>query len=106
MITADPSTKSAVSFLVQFGVAGTLFYGIQKFFKEVEDKLADDTKSEIAGWLVEFRIADRVQNWPNTFAKLLNKVFGEKHFSWKCFWRSAVCSFAVIWLILLLFLLP
>jgi hypothetical protein len=29
---------------------------------------------------------------PDQFAILFDRVFGEKHFSWRCFWRSAVAS--------------
>jgi hypothetical protein len=73
---------------------GTLFYGIQKFFKEVEEKLKDDTKLEIAVWLVGVKTADKVP-WPETFAKLFDRVFGAKHLSWKCFFRSCCFSSAL-----------
>jgi hypothetical protein len=76
-------------------VGGGLFYGIQKFFKEVEDKLTDSTKLQIAVWLLGIRTGPRVESWPETFAAVFDRVFGKKHLSWKCFFRSSVASITV-----------
>jgi hypothetical protein len=75
-----------------FAFGGVLFYGVQKFFEEIEKKLSADTKLEIAVWLLDLRPAEAIERWPPTFVKLFNVVFGEKHISWKCFWRSWLVS--------------
>lgn len=31
-------------------------------------------------------------NWPSTFARVFDHIFGEKHLSWKCFFRSSIAS--------------
>jgi|HubBroStandDraft_6_1064221.scaffolds.fasta_scaffold326672_1 hypothetical protein len=75
---------------------GVWFYGVQKFFKEVEEKLTDDTKLEIAVWLLDRKkVSPVLQTWPETFAKIFDRVFGRKHLSLKCFGRSCVASFSV-----------
>ena len=80
--------------------AGAVLAGIVwKFFERVEAVLNDNTKLEIAVWLLGVKIAQRVEPWPSTFIKLFDRVFGEKHVSWRCFWRSCIVSFASVGLV-------
>lgn len=83
--------------------AGVVLFGVVwGFFKGVESVLNDDTKLEIAVWLLgRKKIEPRVQPWPDTFTKVFDMVFGAKHLSWKCFWRSCVASVSVIVLVLI-----
>jgi hypothetical protein len=69
-----------------------LFYGIQKFFKEVEEKLNAATKLEIAVWLLDLHSSENVRNWPSTFSKVFDRVFSDRYISWKFFWRSCITS--------------
>ena len=74
-------------------VAGGVLAGIVwKFFERVEAVLTDQTKLEIAVWLFGVKVGQKVEPWPATFAKVFDRVFGTKHLSWKCFWRSALAS--------------
>src|ERR1039457_6097692 len=75
-------------------VAGGVLFGIVwGFFKNVESVLTDDTKLEIAVWLLGLKkFGPKVEPWPDTFARMFDRVFGAKHLSWKCFCRSAVAS--------------
>jgi hypothetical protein len=70
-------------------------------FKGVESVLADDTKLEIAVWLLGVKVGQRMEPWPDTFAKVFDRVFGKEHLSWKCFLRSSVASCATIGITLL-----
>jgi hypothetical protein len=88
----DTITKLIQSPPGQLAVGGTLFYGVQKFFKEVEEKLTDNTKLEIALWLLGVKVGPNVEPWPETFAKVFDRVFGTKHLSWKCFRRSCLAT--------------
>ena len=65
---------------------------VWKFFERVESVLTDQTKLEIAVWLLGVKFRQKIEPWPDTFAKVFDRVFGEKHLSWKCFWRSSVAS--------------
>ena len=72
-------------------VAGSILAGIVwKFFERIENVLSDQTKFEIAVWLVGIEVERKVHPWPETFSKLFYKTFGEKSLSWK-----AVCVFPV-----------
>ena len=84
----------AVLVLAQLTVGIGLLYVIEKFFKFVEDHLAEGTQIEIADWLRGVRTADHVP-WPQTFARVFDSVFGTKHLSWKCFRRSCIASYGV-----------
>jgi hypothetical protein len=82
-------------------VGGALFYGVQKFFEVVGDKLNDDTKLEIAVWLLGVKVGQKVEPWPETFAKVFDRVFGTNHLSWKCFWRTSLAVYIAfgLWLL-------
>jgi hypothetical protein len=80
---------------VQFGLGLGLFYGVTKFFDLVGDRLNDDMKLEIAVWLLGVKVGQTVEPWPDTFSRLFDRVFGERHLSWKCIWRSTVASLTV-----------
>ena len=67
---------------------GGLFYGVQKFFKEIEEKLSEDAKFEIAVWLVGVRPSGLAGAWPETFLHAFDRVFGTVHPSWRGLRRS------------------
>lgn len=89
---------------VQFGFGLGLFYGVTKVFDLVGDRLNEDTKLEIAVWLLGVKVSQKLEPWPDTFARVFDRVFGKKHLSWKCFWRSCVASSIMTLFGLLLFL--
>ncbi len=78
-------------------LAGATLAGIVwKFFERVESLLTEQTKFEIAVWLLERKkFSPKVEPWPNTFAKVFDRFFGTKHASWKCFGRSSVVTIAI-----------
>lgn len=78
-------------------VAGGVLAGIVwRFFERVEAVLTDQTKLEIAVWLVgRKKFGPKVQPWPDTFAEIFDRVFGRKHLSWKCLRRSAIASILI-----------
>jgi len=79
----------------QLAAGGVLAGVVWKFFERVESVLNEDTKLEIALWLLEVKVGEKVEPWPDTFAKVFDRVFGTKHFSLRCFWRSCVASYSV-----------
>src|SRR5579871_625812 len=83
---------SLTGLAAQIAVGGGMFYGVQKFFKEVEEKLTAEAKLDIGLWLAEPRLLHGAQNLLSTFADLLDKVFGAQHVTWKCFTRSCLAS--------------
>jgi hypothetical protein len=77
----------------QFAVGGALGGIVWKFFERVEAVLKDDTKLEIAVWLLSRKkVSPTFQSWPDTFAKVFDRVFGKKHLSWGCFFKSSLAT--------------
>jgi hypothetical protein len=87
--------SKVVLVLTQIAVGLGLLYAIDKFFKLVEEKLSDDTKLEIAVWLVGVKVGQKVEPWPKTFAQVFNRVFGKQHFSLKCLSRSIAITIGI-----------
>src|SRR5258706_12044093 len=93
---------TTVQAMITYGTAGlAFFYGVSKFFKEVEDRLTDDTKLGIAVWLVSLETQPRLVSWAHAFATVFDRVFGARHFSWRCFGRSCLATYCSIVLITL-----
>jgi hypothetical protein len=81
----------------QLAAGGVLAGMVWKFFERVEGVLTDNTRHGIARWLrvrnIETGIlAEEAVNWPDMFAQMFDRVFGERHVAWKCFLRSAGIS--------------
>lgn len=62
------------------------------FFSWVESLLNQDTKAEVACWLVEVRIGQKVEPWPQTFVEMFDRVFGSDHWSRDCLLKSIAAS--------------
>ena len=107
-----PDTLSTITdFIIKPSVpfaAGVVLFGtVWGFFKGVESVLTDDTKLEIAVWLLDRKkLSPRFQGWPDTFGKVFDRVFGKKHLSWRCFLRSAIVSCITLVLGVLFFYSP
>jgi hypothetical protein len=84
-------------------LAGGVIAGlVWKCFERVEVVLTDDTKLEIAVWLVGAKpLGPKMEPWPDTIIRLFDVVFGRKHLSLQCFLRSFMVSFVLsvaIWI--------
>lgn len=84
----------------QLAAGGVLAGIVWKFFERVEAVLTDDTKLEIAVWLVGAKAGDqialKVQTWPAAFLTVFDSVFTSRPLSWRCFWRSCLATYACI----------
>jgi hypothetical protein len=75
--------------------AGAALAGlVWKFFERVEAVLTEQTKFEIAVWLVGIDMKNKVP-WPETFVTMFTRFFGNRHMSLKCFARSCLISFCL-----------
>lgn len=78
---------------IQLSATGAVFYGTLKLFKEIEDRLHPDTKLAISVWLLDAE--DKVNlcaDWPTTCYSMFIQVFGKRHLTWRCFYRSILVS--------------
>jgi hypothetical protein len=74
-------------------VAGIVVGGaVMKAFGKWEKLSSESDKIQIWMWLAQPGIATSVEKWPQTFTRLFDRVFGEKHFSWRCFRRSCLAT--------------
>jgi hypothetical protein len=53
---------------------------------------SENDKIQVWIWLANPRTAANVERWPETFARMFDRVFGTKHLSWICFYRSSIAS--------------
>jgi len=69
-------------------------------------KSADQkTKRSASKWLKNLDISEGALNWSDSFAKLFDRIFTDKHFTWSCFLRSSVASIASVVLMALIYIL-
>ena len=68
-------------------------WAFYRLFKAADEVVADDKKKLFSDWITKARAMPFSRILP--FFQLFNFVFSNKHFSLKCFTRSAVCSIAV-----------
>src|ERR1039458_8161067 len=102
-----PDALTTISHLInsppgQLAAGGVLAGIVWKFFERVESVLNDNTKLEIAAWLLGVKVGKKVEAWPDTFANIFDRVFGARHLSWRCFWRSCTASVASVCIVLCL----
>jgi hypothetical protein len=101
----DGETSNATSWLLSagghIGFGMVLFLSVKKFFEDVEKPLNETTKREIAAWVLGVKPSESIRDWRSTFVNMFNKVFGERHWSWKCFWRSCLFTVTVTLVVML-----
>jgi hypothetical protein len=96
-VMAATGTWTAV--VTQIGVGLGLFYAVVKFFDTVGDRLNEDTKLEIAVRLLDVGTGVRFAHWPETFLSIFDRVFGTRHLTLRCFFRSATASLLALLLL-------
>lgn len=70
----------------------TITGGVWFLFERAETVASDEVKAAISRWLRNLDPAAALTNWPATFAAVFDRVFGERHLSWRCFSRSCIGS--------------
>ena len=95
----DLSIPPSVAYaLAWFSILG----GTWALFDRAETVASAHTRVAISTWLRNIDIAEALGNWPAQFAHVFDAVFGERHLSWRCFYRSSIaslCSVAIVALI-------
>lgn len=71
----------------------TITGGIWLLFERAEVVVTPETKAAISRWLRNLDPTTAFPNWPATFAAVFDRIFGERHLSWRCFRRSCAASF-------------
>lgn len=89
--------KFVTYLLAWFGTIG----GIWALFDRAETVLSREVKLKITHWLRK-KSTFTFTEWPIIFNLLFDQVYGEKHLSWKCFYRSMITSISSIVILILL----
>jgi len=75
--------------LAWVATVGTLWV----LFSRAETIANHDLKLKVKRWLQQDHDVDgQTTAWPQLFIGIFDAVFGEKHLSEKCFWRSCLAS--------------
>ena len=72
---------------------------IRKASKDADDDLDDATRDVLARRLLSID-GSRTSSWLPDFTRVFDRFFGEKHFRWRCFYRSMLISVITITLLL------
>lgn len=70
----------------------TVICGVIALFSYAESVTKLEAKRKVARWLQNLQIEGSLSNWPAQFGAVFDGVFGKRHFSLRCFWRSCVAS--------------
>ena len=99
----DYSVPQFVTYvLAWFGLTG----GTWALFEYAETVVNPKLHKRLSGWLTA-ETPIQFSDWPGMFASGFDRVFSEKHLSWRCFYRSAIVSvFSVFVVTFTLFLIP
>ena len=62
-------------------------------FTRLEGVLQPDTRLSIARWVRGTATDAASPSWSMLFVQLFDRVFTDRHLSWRCFWRSCLASF-------------
>ena len=88
--------------LVFLGSYLSITGSIYGLFDKAGKVIDPESKKAVTGWLKNLDLLEK--NWPLMFVVLFDRVFTEKHLSWRCFRRSSVASFAAVVMITLVVL--
>ncbi len=77
-------------------VAGAVYAGLKRF---EGDNLSPDKRDALSKWLKGLT----VDTWTRQYGVFFDTLFGEDHFSWRCFRRSAYASLISVFLLYITF---
>jgi len=85
-LTAD----SGVEFYLMAwaGTTGGLWF----LFEKAETTLSEESRGQVKGFLQVSAVKSRIESIPSQFVVLFDRVFGERHWSKRCFKNTAVTS--------------
>ncbi|WP_089723859.1 hypothetical protein [Candidatus Thiosymbion oneisti] len=70
--------------------------GIWKLFDRIEGVAAPEAKKSVSQWLLRLDLENHFIRWADTFSEAFDTIFGTRHLSWRCFYRSAIASLIAV----------
>jgi len=90
---------SVQSYMIAWAAASAAVWFL---FDKAEIAMSAQSRKRLAGWLQDNDMRAVVRSIPSQFVVLFDRVFGERHLSWRCFFRSVVASTVTVWVVSLL----
>lgn len=87
---------SLLGYLGLLGGGIPIAMSVYGFFALLESLASPAAKAGTTAWLQRIDISKITSHWPNNFARLFDRVFGDKHFTLDCFLRSCVASLCFV----------
>jgi hypothetical protein len=89
--------------MAYIGAWAGIISGIWLLFEKAEETLRPETRTAISNWLKNSNLGGELANWPTAFVSVFDSIFGKKHLSWRCFFRSSIASFAAVTIVFMFF---
>ena len=97
--TMDQSMLSKL--LLHIGTPFAAAQAVWFLFKTAESVAQDEVRTAITRWLRNLDPDQVMKSWPQTFLSMFDSIFGKRHLSWRCIWRSCVASMAGVMVLML-----
>jgi hypothetical protein len=73
--------------------------GLWFLFDKAETTMSYQARRALAEWLRGSNLRQVIGSFPSQFLVLFDRIFGERHLTWRCFTRSAVASLFTVWVV-------
>jgi len=80
-------------------ILGTLILVIKGIFELMENTANTSAKISVADWIKSIAaksISQTIVESPRWFIEVFDRIFGDRHLTWRCFWRSCVASLMAV----------
>jgi hypothetical protein len=67
-----------------------------------EAAMSTQSRDRLSSWLRQSDARTLIESIPAQFLVLFDRLFGERHLTWRCFARSAIASTLMVWIVSLL----
>ena len=94
----------ASNLLVIIGAGLGIGGAVAAFFWKAEEVVSQEAKDSISKWLRRLDMPKSLSDWPSQFVALFDRMFGRRHWSWRCFIRSMLASWAAVGIMLVVWL--
>ncbi len=102
-VVSAQSTHASFGVLSYLGTWAAFAGGLWFLFDKAEEAVSPTVRRSASAWLRNVDPKSHVARWSSLFAVAFDKLFGERHWSWRCFRRSAVASLLSVGVLLCLY---
>ncbi len=89
--------------LLGFGGTGfAVTLAVLALFWKADEAFSDEFREALSKKLQGMKVETESVNWPQSFARVFDHVFGERHLTWRCLFRSCLASALAVLSLLLI----